>query len=373
MRISMEVKPLKAALTVCRRHTSRSIPILESVLIQVKDGQQPTVSTTDLETAVTVAVPGAVVGEGPSEVLSFCVPLKPLAEVVRGIQATTIILEVEEHQAAVEIRFEGGSASLECKASEEYPGLPTITPDAQESTIDADTLQALSRVLHAASTDETRYNLNGVCAETIDGHIIWTATDGHRLATTSTPGEWPSASGEVILPRVFVDEVARQAKRSGAIVSADPSLVKAAFDTVTVISRLIEGKYPNYRQVIPKDHTLKAWVDRNAAMDVLKRASKLSMKNHAVKITLHGEFIVEAGSENGSAREALAVDYDGPEIVMGVNAKYLIDALGAFDADRVALRFSGAVKKGQQCSGADPVRVDAIDPDTVAVVMPMRL
>jgi DNA polymerase-3 subunit beta len=235
--------------------------------------------------------------------------------------------------------------------------------------------QMIEGTVYAASLDETRYNLNGAFFEVVpeSSRIRMVATDGHRLALVErTVGHDLSglASG-VIVPRKGLAELKRLVDEEDADeveigFEGNSGLVRKG--DVTLVMRLIEGEFPNYQQVIPKQSEHHLTVSVEPVVRALRRVALLSAEHsRAVKLELgEGKLQLSAKTPDlGEAQEELDVDYAGPAIAIGFNARYLLDCLGALGGKELQLGLR---------DGSSPVEVRPTDdPDSVAVVMPMRL
>jgi DNA polymerase-3 subunit beta len=233
----------------------------------------------------------------------------------------------------------------------------------------------IERTMYATSLDETRYNLNGVYFEVLpEGNKIrMVATDGHRLAYAERAiGEDASrlASG-VIIPRKGLAELKR------LVDEEDADEIELGFEgnsgvvrkgDVTLVMRLIEGEFPNYRQVIPKESTIRLTLPQEALSQALRRVVLLSTeRSRAVKVQLFPNRLVLTSSnpDIGEAEEELDVDYDGAEVAIGFNARYLLDSLAGLRSKEIHVGLKDELS---------PVEVRPTDDEeTLAVVMPMRL
>jgi DNA polymerase-3 subunit beta len=233
----------------------------------------------------------------------------------------------------------------------------------------------IERTMYAASADETRYNLNGVFIEYLadTGKLRMVATDGHRLAYVDRPlGVALEGIGRgVIIPRKGLSELKR------LVDEEDAEEIELGFEGnnalvrkrgVTLSMRLIEGEFPNYRQVIPKPGKHQIVMPTEAIVQALRRVIVLAAeRSRAVKFEL-GSGTLRLSSNNpdlGEAREEIDIDYMGEELAVAFNARYLLDALGFLGAKEVRLGLQDAVS---------PATIaPADDPDSLAVVMPMRL
>lgn len=395
MRILTEKAALKAALAICKRTAGRgsSMPILASALVSVDADGELSVTATDLEVGCRILLPGGMTPDGSApDGGGFCVNAKLLAEVVGKLPDASVSFELEA-ECSETVTLTSGPARLELavEPAEEYPSVPSFDFDGEGVSVPVETVTELAAVIHAASKDETRYNLNGVYAETVGEQIRWTATDGHRLAQAESFGRWCGEAG-MILPRGFALELQKLSKPRRPLApdwyfAAEGNSVFARLGPVTLVSRLIEGKYPNYAQVIPETNYRVAHVDAGALADTLARVAKVAPeRSNAVKVSIDGELVATAKSpDTGSAREALEVDYSGEAFEVGVNGRYMADALEAVGEDRVALRFAGGtqeiqkkgaavgVKETVSSAAVSPVLIDAPGSAVRCVVMPLRL
>jgi DNA polymerase-3 subunit beta len=233
----------------------------------------------------------------------------------------------------------------------------------------------IDRTMYATCADETRYNLNGVYLEVLPdvGKLRMVATDGHRLAHVDrSVGEGiESLPAGIIIPRKGLAELKRLVDEEDAEeveigFEGNSGLVRKG--EVTLAMRLIEGEFPNYRQVIPKDGGKRLSVPSEPFVRALRRVHLLSsQQSHAVKVEVkEAQLAISARNPDlGEAREELDVDYAGEELEIGFNARYLLDALQALGAKEVTI--------GLQ-DGLSPVQIRPADDDeSLAVVMPMRL
>ena len=240
-------------------------------------------------------------------------------------------------------------------------------------------LGLVERTAFAASTDETRYNLNGVYFEPVAGAMRLVATDGHRLsmADAAIEGDFKLKKG-VILPRKGISELRKllseavegaEEKPRGELGFVDNSAVFRRTGVVLVM-RLIEGSFPDYRQVIPKAGEKVASLGRERLLQTLRRVSLLSSeKSNAVKLELEkGNLRIAAQNPDlGEAREDVPVEYDGEPLKIGFNAKYLIDVLTVLHDADVRLELADDLSPGVVRPAGEAGE------HFTAVIMPMRI
>jgi len=347
-----------------------SMPILANVLLEA-DGEDGRLrlSATDLEVGIRGSQEASIQEPG-----SLTVGARKLFELVRELPDEDVHLEATPN-SYLTIRCARAEFTLAGTAAEEYPTLPSFSP---ESTVplQAAVLSAMiERTMYAASLDETRYNLNGVYLEVLpdQGRLRMVATDGHRLAWAErTVGEDVGAlKSGVIIPRKGLAELKRLVDEDDAdeielAFEANSGLARRG--SVTLVMRLIEGEFPNYQQVLPKESRCHLILPAEALTQALRRVAVFSTeRSRAVRLDLsEGRLAISSNNPDlGDAREELDVDYAGSDIAIGFNARYLLDSLGAMHAKEIRLSLHDEL---------NPLKLTpADDDDTLAVVMPMRL
>jgi DNA polymerase III subunit beta len=374
MKLSIEKADLQRGLARLQAIVEKrsSMPILANVLVTAS-GKGETgrleLAATDLEVGIRGAQPAKVQKPG-----ALTISARKLYDIVRELPDETIALEATSN-AYLELRCGRARFTLAGTDAEEYPSLPDFAPGRMVRLQAAVLSQMIEGTMYAASQDETRYNLNGVYFEVAPetSRIRMVATDGHRLALVErTAGSDLSglASG-VIVPRKGLAELKRLVDEEDADeveigFEGNSGLVKKG--DVTLVMRLIEGEFPNYKQVIPKQSEHHLTVSAEALVRALRRVALLSAEHsRAVKVELaEGKLLLSSKTPDlGEAQEELDVDYAGPSVGIGFNARYLLDCLGALGAKEIRLGLR---------DGGSPVEVRPTDDlESVAVVMPMRL
>jgi DNA polymerase-3 subunit beta len=343
-----------------------TLPILANVLMQASsDGI--TLAATDLEVGVVATYKADVAEEG-----KITLGARKLYEIVRELEATPVEIKVEEGGRVI---VECGPArfSLLTIAAEEYPSLPTAegaTFVPLESVLLA---EMIDRTLYAASSDETRYNLNGIYVERSgQGRLRFVATDGHRLAKVekTLPAAVPFLEKGIIVPRKGMSEIRKLCDETEGPVEMglEEGFLMVRRSDLLLTCRLIDGEFPNYDQVIPKDQRIRLVLDRERFVHSVRRMALVAHeRSRGFRLTLQeGEAeLFTSNPDLGEARETLAADYRGERFEMALNSRYVLDALGAITSKEVSLELVEELAPAQ-------IR-PADDVDQIAVIMPMRL
>jgi DNA polymerase-3 subunit beta len=351
-----------------------TMPILSHVLLEAKKGQL-VVSATDLDLAVSSEHDKnvEVLKEG-----ALAVSARHLYDIVRALPEQQVTLKRAQNNY-LEVRSGPSEFRIVGLPAEDFPALPRFEKVAFTDVDATLLLDMIERTFFAVSTDETRYNLNGVYFEPTAEALRLVATDGHRLSLAERPtiGTFGLKRG-VILPKKGLQELkkllAEVAESGEEKIETKLGFVEnsAIFRRPGVIlsMRLIEGLFPDYRQVIPKAGEKVVRVGRDRLLETLRRISLLSSdKAHAVKLEL-AKGTLRVMSQNpdlGEAKEEVPVDYAGEPLKIGFNARYLTDVLGVVRSKDVQLELADDLSPGVMKGG------DEADQGFTAVVMPMRI
>lgn len=346
-----------------------SMPILANALLTASKDGHLEIAATDLDIGIRGTHAATVKKAG-----ALTVGARKLFEIVRELPEEQVQLTANPN-AYLELKCARSRFTLAGTSAEEFPSLPELTPGTMGRLQAAVLSSMIERTAYAASTDETRYNLNGVYFELLDdgARLRMVATDGHRLAIAErTVGhEAVGLASGVILPRKALAELKKLVDEEDADeieLGFEGSSALARKGDVTLVMRLVEGEFPNYRQVLPKNNRHRLAVASDALGQAIRRASLVSVeRSKAIRLALSpGTMQISSTNPDlGDALEELDVDYQGEELAIGFNARYLIDALAAFKAKEIELALEDEIAPAQ----LRPVE----DGDSLAVVMPMRL
>jgi DNA polymerase-3 subunit beta len=338
-----------------------TLPILSNVLIVAKDGRIQ-FTTTDLDVGITGSVEAQIDKEGATTL-----PAKKLVSVVRELPTSEVEVSVNSKHHA-EIRSGPSFFKIIGLSDSEFPPLPNFQ-GAKEFRIPQQILRdGLRKTSYAISTDETRYVLNGIFASFRDGKMTLVATDGRRLAMVDSDLEFPAShETDVIIPTKAVQELQRLLGDSGdVIVNLTGNQVSFVIGDSLLVSKLIDGNYPNYRQVIPGDAIERVVIGREALLETARRVSLLSSdKSNSIKLVFsENQIEVTANSPDvGEAQESMDVIYQGKPMQIAFNPEFLQAPLRNLETNDVYLDLIDEMSPG----------VLRIEGTFLYVLMPMRV
>jgi DNA polymerase-3 subunit beta len=339
-----------------------TMPILANVLIEAEgDGLQLT--ATDLELAARVSLPAQVTKPG-----AITLSARKLLEIVKEQAPAPLLMRVQDN-AWVVLRCAGSSYKLVGLGPEDFPGVTSVEPEMWMSLDGKVLREMLVQTSFAISQDESRYALNGVLLVARDGELRLVATDGHRLALATRRLEAEVGSVSGIVPRKAVQEMQRILGAGEAVqIGLGQNHFVLKMPNFLLLSRLIEGTFPNYEQVVPRTHPHRVVLGRARLAAALRRVSILSEeRTRPVKVILGSEALklMAYHPEFGEAEEALPVEYAGEEITIGFNSRYLLDALGAQESEHAVIELKDGLSSGVVKSSEDD--------GYLCVIMPMRI
>lgn len=357
------LRPLQQVAGAVERRSN--LPILGNMLIEVSDGVL-SLTGTDLE----VELIGQLTLLDASQNGRITVPAKKLVDIVRGLPDNADI-QVDVDAERLTVRSGRSRFSLSTLAADDYPNI-----DAWQSDIEFVTAQSALRKLIDAThfsmaNQDVRYYLNGMLFETEGDRLRSVATDGHRLALATQQIDGASLpEHQVIVPRKGVLELVRLLNHDDGLVKVQigSNHIRAITDDFTFTSKLVDGRFPDYRRVLPRSAENKLEADREVLRQAFSRASILSNeKFRGVRLNLNGnELKITANNpEQEEAEEQLEVNYQGEAMEIGFNVSYLLDVLNTLKCDTVRLNLGDA--------NSSALIEDAATDEAQYVVMPMRL
>ena len=338
-----------------------SLPVLSNALFEA-DENGLRLTTTDLEVGIRCRVEARVERSGATTL-----PARRLVSIVRELPNSEISIEVDAKQAA-SIRCGASFFKIYGLPKEEYPAFPHFEESNSLTMPQIDLRDGLKKTSYAISADEARYVLNGILFSLLDNKLTLVATDGRRLALFDTELEFPKSSErDFILPTKAVMELQRLLGDSGQVsISTSANLVSFDLNGSQLVSKLVDGNYPNYRQVIPGEAKERIPLEREMFLNCVRRVSLLSNdKTSSIRLefTKNNLDITANTPEIGEARESMSLNYQGRDIAIAFNPDFLMDPLRNLSNDEVYLELIDEMSPG----------VLKIQSPFLYVIMPMRI
>ncbi len=366
MRITIpQPQLLKTIQTVEHAVNDRStLPILANVLIEI-NGQELILTATDLDVGIQCRFPLTTPIEGGAVAL----PARKLTTIIRELPNELVTLEAKKNHTAT-INCGPSSFRIPGLPAEDFPVLPPIQQE-QSIAVSQGALKALvSQTAYAMSMEETRFILNGALLATQKNQLTMVATDGRRLAIANAPlTETPKTALQAVIPAKTVRELGRLLQDGDTeevfIAPLKDNQLTFRFGAVTIVTRLIEGQFPQYDKVIPAPTKNTLTCDRATLVNAIRRAGLMTTATSQAVVFELGEnrlVVSKESAELGSAREELAVTYAGEPVTIAFNPEFWLDVLKIVDMEQVSIEIAG------------PDRPAVIrQPGLIYVVLPMKI
>lgn len=352
--------------------TRSTMPILSNVLIEAVEGHI-SLTTTNLDLGIRCRIKADVSDTG-----AITLPVRKLATIVRELPVDEVFVETSDKNQA-KITSGGSLFKIMGISSEEFPPLPTFENRKVFELSQEAIVGMLKSVSYAQSNDENRYILNGVYFNFADEKLTLVATDGRRLGLTALETEISEENaGSLILPAKTVAELERLMGKGEKVkiafndrqaafeIDIDEAGDSGLVDHLYLVSKIVEGNYPNYRQVIPKETEHRVKIERELMLECVHRAALVtSDKSNSVKLKVSKNLLEISGSstEYGESHESMAIAYDGPEVQVAFNPQFLMEPLKALTKDEVFFEFKDELSPGL---------FKTLD-NFICVIMPLRL
>lgn len=343
--------------------SNNTLPVLDNVLIEAK-ADSISFTTTDLDIALSHSFPAQVAQPG-----SFTVPAKRLNDYLSFLSDETVTIELAEGDA---VTVKSGKAKSKIKGiiASEYPSTPVVEPEFSITMLGKELSDGIKHVIFAASSNSIRPVLSGILLLAEGSTLTLAGTDSYRLSEIklALPKE---ISGEVraIIPARTMGEIQRLARLADGDVQVllAKNQIQVIMGKVRLISRIIDGNYPDYEKIIPKSFVSHVTCSKNDLILALKRLNVFAKdNNYTVKIALGGGALqlTTDPSLTGEQETELPADIEGGDAAIALNSQYLLDILGVLDNDRVALHVG---QPGQ------PVSVRGNSDRFIGIIMPLKI
>lgn len=353
--------------TVTRVASTRSaVQALSGVMISAVNGASPELLATDTEIGLRVPLAAEVARPGTA-----LLPARLFQDVVRTLSADRLTLELRPAEQDVELICGSATFHLRTLRTEDFPQLPDPSSDTRITLPTAAFVQTVSQVARSASRDETRPVLTGILISASGQELRMVATDSYRLSVKETALEAAVQGAlEANIPARALQELARIAQQDPAeslAVSVGQNQVVFELGDVVLSSRLIDGQFPNYRQLLPESVEHELRLATAELLDVVRRISLLAQKNTPLRLGFReGELTISAQTPDvGEASESIPVPFQGEQFEIGFNPEFLRDGLESVESDELVLKLISPLRPGL---------IESPDSgDFVYLIMPIRL
>ena len=363
MKFSINQAELLNALSIVLKGiSSRStLPVLSGIFAEAK-GDEVVFQTTDLELSIQYTCAALVEEEG-----STVFPGKLVVDIVKNLPDAAV--HVESSDDAAVITCDSSSFSIKCLNPIDFPAFPQVVRE-QQISVPFEAFSSMARkVCRVVSKDESRAVLTGVLVEVEGGQLKMVATDSYRLAVTQTPLVSGSSDFSAVLAGGFVSDLAGLPKTGEdmTLALAQNQIIVSYAGTV-FINRRIEGRFPNYRQLIPTTYETRCLIDRTTLLAAVRRASLLDHNRSQVRFSVNmaSQTVQLTTSQDvGSTQEIVKAEIEGADVEIGFNSFYVIEGLSAMESSEVALEIQSSLKPG--------IMKGTADENYLYLVMPVRL
>jgi len=347
---------------------SNTLPILDHFLFELGPGEL-VMTASDLETTMSSKMEVRTDDTG-----AIAVPARMLLDILKAFPDIPLTIKVDAATHAVELTSDAGKYKLTGANADEFPQAPALE-EATGVNMGADTLvSAINRTLFAAGSDDLRPVMSGIFFEMYSDNVRFVATDAHRLVRYARTDASAPETASFIVPKKPLTLLKNAASSAEAVnISFTDSNACFTFDDVTILCRLIEGKYPNYEAVIPKDNPNRMTINRNLFLQAIRRTAIFANKTtHQVRLRIAGSELTVSAEDLDFANEAtehLACSYHGEDMEIGFNSKFLVDMLNNLSAEEVNLELSAPNRAGI----IRPSEPEEPGEDVLMLVMPVML
>jgi DNA polymerase III subunit beta len=348
--------------------TSNTLPILDNFLFEIAEGQL-TISASDLETTMRTTM-----NVDANESGKIAIPAKLLLDVLKNLPDQPCTFSVDHTNFSIEIAYDNGKSKMVGFNGDDFPRTPSIE-NSSVIKISGDIIsKAINKTLFATGNDDLRPVMSGVFCQFTPQDITFVATDAHKLVRYRRTDSEATSSSSFILPKKPLNLLRSNLSGDEEIqMEYNESNAVFTFNDIVLICRLIDGKYPNYEAVIPKENPNVLTIDRLQFLSSIKRVSIFANKTtHQIKLKLAGSELSLSAEDvdfSNEANERLTCNYNGDDMEIGFNSRFLMEMINNMDTPEVRLEMSEANRAGLLM----PSNNENKNEDVLMLVMPVML
>lgn len=328
-------------------NTNNSLPILDHFLFEISENKI-LVTASDLETTISTAIEVEA-----KEVGAIAIPARLLLDTLKSLPDQPLTFTVEEGENfSIEISSDYGKYRLSGQSADEFPKTPEVEAPSTLEVPGELLFNAIEKTIFASGNDELRPVMSGVFFQLTDEGLIFVATDAHKLVKYERDDVKAKKTADFIMPKKPLNLLKNILSSMDDQVNIEYNDTNAAFkfENISLICRLIDGKYPNYEAVIPKENPNVLSISRTALLGSIKRVSIFSSKTtHQVRLKMSGSELhisAEDADFNNEANERLTCQYEGEDMSIGFNSRFLIEMLSNLDTEEVNIAMSAPNRAG---------------------------
>ena len=322
------------------------VPILENFLFEIEDGKL-TITASDLETSMMTELPVEARESG-----RIAAPARILLDTLKNLPDQPVTFTLDEETYSIEIASSNGRYKLAGENATDFPRVPVVKGTAPVEMPSSSLSRAINKTIFAVSTDELRPAMTGILVQLADSQVTFVATDGHRLLRYRRSDVGAGQTSSIIIPRKAFNLLkgALPSEATPVRMEFNASNAFFSFNQMRLVCRLIDERYPDYENVIPVSNPNKLIISRQELLNSVKRISIYSNKTtHQVRLRLAGSELTVSAEDldfSNEANEKLACQYDGEDMEIGFNAKFLQEMLSNIDSEDITLELSTPNRAG---------------------------
>lgn len=351
-------------------NASNTLPILDDFLFELKDDILQ-ITASDLETTMTVTIATSKSEESGA----VTIPAKILLDILKTFSDIPISFSINKETLGVEISAGEGKYKMIGHSSDEFPQAPALDEVTSIKFQSSVLVSAFNRTIFAAGNDELRPVMSGIFCELTPDNVTFVATDAHKLVRYRRNDIKSEVSSAFILPKKPLNQLKNilPGDESEVELGYNPTNAIFTFENVKLICRLIDGKYPNYEAVIPAENPNRLIIERNSLLNSIKRVAIFANQStHQVRFKLSGKELILSAEDidfSNEAKERLTCNYEGEDMEIGFNSRFIQDMLNNLDIENIRLEMSAPNRAGLIL----PVEDDNEQEDILMLVMPVML